>query len=69
MSSAERARTSTESLPELGNETKLVKPRHRIVVDHFPTQGLDLGGNVRLDGYLVRLDQSRGMDARQWPTD
>jgi hypothetical protein len=40
--SAETARNNTEWLQELGNETKLVKPRHGVVVHHLPTQGLDL---------------------------
>lgn len=40
--SAETARNNTEWLQELGNETKLVKPRHRVVVHHLPTQGLYL---------------------------
>jgi hypothetical protein len=39
---AETARNNTEWLQELGNETKLVKPRHGVVVHHLPIQGLDL---------------------------
>jgi hypothetical protein len=33
---AETARNNTEWLQELGNETKLVKPRHGVVVHHLP---------------------------------
>lgn len=40
--SAETARNNTEWLNELGNDTRLVKPRFGVVVHHVPTQGLDL---------------------------
>lgn len=41
--SAETACNNTEWLTELGNETRLVKPRFGVAVHHVPTQGLDLG--------------------------
>ena len=40
--SAETARTNDEWLRELGNETKLVKPRFGAVIHHVPTGGLNL---------------------------
>jgi hypothetical protein len=40
--SAETARKNHEWLRELGNETKLVKPRFGAVVHHVPTGGLNL---------------------------
>ncbi|KAJ5941436.1 zinc knuckle domain protein [Penicillium verrucosum] len=40
--SAETARTNTEWLTELGNDTRLVKPRFGVAVHHIPTFGLDL---------------------------
>lgn len=39
--SAETARNNNEWLRELGNETKLVKPRFGVAVHHVPTPGLD----------------------------
>lgn len=41
-SSAEAARNNTEWLTELGNSTKLVKPRFGIVVHRTPTEDFDL---------------------------
>ena len=41
-SSAEAARNNTEWLNELGNNTKLVKPRFGIVVHRTPTEDFDL---------------------------
>ena len=43
--SAETARTNTEWLEELGNGTKLVKPRFGIVVHRTPTEGFMLPEN------------------------
>ncbi|KAJ5808858.1 hypothetical protein N7474_010127 [Penicillium riverlandense] len=43
--SAETARNNTEWLNELGNDTKLVKPRFGIVVHRTPTEGFDLNGD------------------------
>ncbi|MDN6637325.1 MAG: hypothetical protein L0L05_03110 [Yaniella sp.] len=40
--SAEMARSNTEWLEGLGNNTKLVKPRFGVVVHRTPTNGLDL---------------------------
>ena len=40
--SAEAARNNTEWLNELGNNTKLVKPRFGIVVHRTPTENFDL---------------------------
>ncbi|OQD63307.1 hypothetical protein PENANT_c468G10410, partial [Penicillium antarcticum] len=40
--SAEMARNNTEWLTELGNDTRLVKPRFGVAVHHIPTFGLDL---------------------------
>jgi hypothetical protein len=40
--SAEKARNNTGWLEELGNETKLVKPRFGIVVHRVPTEDFDL---------------------------
>ena len=40
--SAETARNNNDWLRELGNETRMVKPRFGVVVHHVPTQGLDL---------------------------
>lgn len=40
--SAEIARNNTEWLTELGNDTRLVKPRFGVAVHHIPTFGLDL---------------------------
>lgn len=40
--SAEAARTNTEWLNELGNNTKLVKPRFGVVVHCTPTEDFDL---------------------------
>lgn len=41
-SAAEAARNNTKWLNELGNSTKLVKPRFGIVVHRTPTEDLDL---------------------------
>ncbi|KAJ6084674.1 hypothetical protein N7486_011474 [Penicillium sp. IBT 16267x] len=43
--SAETARNNTEWLNELGNDTKLVKPRFGIVLHRTPTKGFDLDGD------------------------
>jgi hypothetical protein len=40
--SAETARTNTEWLEELGNGTKLVRPRHGVVVHRVPTVDFSL---------------------------
>ena len=40
--STEAARNNSEWLQELGNETKLVKPRFGVVVHRFPTAGINL---------------------------
>ena len=40
--SAEAARNNTEWLNELGNNTKLVKPRFGVVVHRTPTEDFDL---------------------------
>jgi hypothetical protein len=40
--SAEAARNNTEWLNELGNSTKLVKPRFGVVVHHTPTNEFEL---------------------------
>ena len=40
--SAEAARNNTEWLNELGNNTKLVKPRFGVVVHRTPTENFDL---------------------------
>lgn len=40
--STEAARSNNEWLQELGNETKLVKPRFGVVVHRFPTAGIKL---------------------------
>lgn len=40
--SMEAARSNSEWLQELGNETKLVKPRFGVVVHRFPTAGIKL---------------------------
>lgn len=40
--SAEAARNNGEWLQELGNDTKVVKPRFGVVVHRFPTAGIDL---------------------------
>ncbi|GAT21873.1 reverse transcriptase [Aspergillus luchuensis] len=45
--SAETARNSTEWLEELGNNTKLVKPRFGIVVHRVPTEDFELEGNKK----------------------
>ena len=42
--SIEAARSNNEWLQELGNETKLVKPRFGVVVHRFPTAGVSLPG-------------------------
>ena len=42
LESAEVARNNTEWLNELGNSTKLVKPRFGVVVHRTPTEDLDL---------------------------
>jgi hypothetical protein len=42
LESAETARNNTEWLRELGNGTRLVKPRFGVAIHHVPTQGLDL---------------------------
>ncbi|OGE47071.1 hypothetical protein PENARI_c068G11618 [Penicillium arizonense] len=41
--SAEAARNNTEWLTELGNDTRLVKPRFGVAVHLIPTSGLNLG--------------------------
>ncbi|KAJ8200122.1 hypothetical protein LV164_008811, partial [Aspergillus fumigatus] len=43
--SAEKAQNNTEWLHELGNDTKLVKPRFGVVVHRTPTEDFDLEGN------------------------
>ncbi|THC88517.1 hypothetical protein EYZ11_012035 [Aspergillus tanneri] len=43
--SADTARNNTEWLGELGNDTKLVKPRFGIVVHRTPTADFDVEGN------------------------
>lgn len=45
--SAETARNSTEWLEELGNNTKVVKPRFGIVVHRVPTEDFELEGNKK----------------------
>ncbi|CEL10493.1 Putative Zinc knuckle domain protein [Aspergillus calidoustus] len=45
--SAEMARSNTAWLEELGNETKLVKPRFGIVVHRVPTEDFDLEFNKK----------------------
>lgn len=40
--STEAARNNSEWLQELGNETKLVRPRFGVVVHRFPTAGINL---------------------------
>ena len=46
--SAEMARNNTAWLEELGNETKLVKPRFGIVVHRMPTEDFDLDREKKL---------------------
>lgn len=43
--SVETARNNTECLNELGNDTKLVKPRFGIVVHRISTEDFDLEAN------------------------
>lgn len=43
--SAEKAQNNTGWLHELGNDTKLVKPRFGVVVHRTPTEDFDLEGN------------------------
>ncbi|KAL3255919.1 hypothetical protein ABHI18_007953 [Aspergillus niger] len=43
----ETARNSTEWLEELGNNTKVVKPRFGIVVHRVPTEDFELEGNKK----------------------
>jgi hypothetical protein len=45
--SAETARTNTEWLEELGNDTKLIEPRHGIVVHRTPTDAFPPLGNEK----------------------
>ncbi|KAI3059586.1 hypothetical protein CBS147353_10524 [Aspergillus niger] len=45
--SAEAARNNTEWLDELGNNTKVVKPRFGIVVHRVPTEDFDLDAEKR----------------------
>ncbi|THC88360.1 hypothetical protein EYZ11_012191 [Aspergillus tanneri] len=45
--SAEVARNNTEWLEDLGNGTKVVRPRFGIVVHRVPTEDFDLEGNKR----------------------
>ncbi|EAL87807.1 uncharacterized protein AFUA_1G00950 [Aspergillus fumigatus Af293] len=46
--SAEKAQNNTEWLQELGNDTKLVRPRFGVVVHRTPTEDFDLEGNKKL---------------------
>jgi hypothetical protein len=46
--SAEKAQSNTEWLQELGNDTKLVRPRFGVVVHRTPTEDFDLEGNKKL---------------------
>ena len=54
--SAETARTNTEWLEELGNGTKLVRPRFGVVVHRVPTVDFSLPGNEK-DGIQKIMDR------------
>jgi FtsZ-binding cell division protein ZapB len=55
--SAETARSNTAWLEELGNETKLVKPRFGIVVHRVPTEDFDLD-NDKKHGIQKMLEEN-----------
>lgn len=55
--SAETARTNTEWLGELGSGTKLVRPRHGVVVHRVPTVDFSLPGNEK-DGIQKIMEEN-----------
>jgi hypothetical protein len=60
--SAMTAKTHTEWLHELGNNTKLVKPRYPVVVHRFPTEGIVLPDNEH--EFIRQLMEENDMQAR-----
>lgn len=62
--SAEAARCNTEWLRDLGNETRLVRPRHGVVVHHLPTHGLDLEKDKA--GAIKKLTNENDLAARDF---
>ncbi|KIV87969.1 hypothetical protein B0A52_05646 [Exophiala mesophila] len=60
--SAATAKAHTEWLQELGNNTKLVKPRYPVVVHRSPTEGITLPDNEH--GFIRQLMEENEMQAR-----
>lgn len=60
--SAATAKAHTEWLQELGNNTKLVKPRFPVVVHRFPTDGIMLPDNEH--EFIHQLMEENEMQAR-----
>lgn len=65
--SAATAKTHTEWLQKLGNKTKLVKPRHPVVVHRFPTDGIVLPDNEH--EFIRQLMEENDMPARNFQID
>ena len=65
--SAQKAKTHTEWLQELGNNTKLVKPRYAVVVHRFPTEGIELPEHE--DEFTRRLMEENDMPAKTFKVD
>jgi hypothetical protein len=65
--SAETARTNTEWLEELGNGTKLIKPRFGVVVHRVPTVDFSIPGNEK-DG-IARIMEENDLAAKGYRVD
>jgi hypothetical protein len=62
--SAEIARNSTQWLEELGNNTKLVKPRFGIVVHQTPTEDFNLEGNKKQG--IIKIMEANDLAAKDY---
>ncbi len=60
--STETARTNTEWLEVLGNDTKLVKPRFGIVVHRLPTEGISLPENKQ--DIIDKITEDNDLEAK-----
>ena len=65
--SAQKAKTHTQWLQGLGNNTKLVKPRYPVVVHRFPTEGIMLPEHE--DEFTRRLMEENEMPAKNFKVD
>ena len=65
--SAETARTNTEWLEELGNGTKLIKPRFGVVVHRTPTEDISLPENKTQ--YIKKIMEENDLAAKGFNID